>query len=72
MEKVFDSWVDGIFGGISPIMNTLTGIIVLILGIVLLISAKKQAAKGKSIAAWVCVVVGFLGTLSGVMQIIIR
>ncbi len=71
MDRTFDDSLVSFFGGTGPVLNTAMGVVVLVVGIILLRSTKKQSSKGKGTAAWICIGVGCLALLSGVFQMII-
>ncbi len=71
MKNTFDSFLESFFGGAGPVLNTAAGVVVLFVGIILLRSAKRQASKGKNTAAWICIGVGCLAFLSGVIQLLL-
>ncbi len=71
MKNTFDSFLESFFGGAGPVLNTAAGIVVLVVGVFLLRSAKRQASKGKNTAAWICIGVGCLALLSGVIQLLL-
>ena len=72
MDKSFNSILDSFFGGTGPMINTIAGIIVLILGIILSRFAKKQSSKGKNTAAWICIGVACIALISGIFQLLVR
>jgi predicted tellurium resistance membrane protein TerC len=69
MEKEIDSFLHGIFGETGPLLNTTAGVIVVFVGIILLRMAKKQSSKGKKATAWICIGVGCLTFLIGIVQL---
>jgi amino acid permease len=72
MKSTFDSFLENFFGGYGPLLNTAAGVVVLVVGVILLRSSKKRSSKGKNTAALICIGVGCLAFVSGVIQLLIN
>lgn len=70
MEDFIDNMLERILGGFSLQINIIVGVVLLIAGAVGLIVLKKRSSKGKKTAAWVCIGIGCLGVMSGIIQMI--
>jgi hypothetical protein len=64
--------LENIFGGFNLQLNTIVGVLLIITGIVVLSLSKKQSAERKRTAGWICVGIGCLGALSGIIQLLLR
>jgi hypothetical protein len=69
MKKNIDSLLEYIFGRYGAKISLVTGIILIVSGIVIFVTTM---SKGKRIAAWVCIGIGGIGVLSGIIQMIFK
>lgn len=72
MEKFIDNMLEGIFGGVNLQLNIIIGVLLIAVGIIVFGLSRKQASKGKRTVGWVCIGIGCLGILSGIIQMIFR
>ena len=72
METFIDNMLENIFGGFNLQINIIVGVVLIIAGAVGLIALKGQSSKGKRTVAWVCIGIGCLGIMSGVIQMLLR
>jgi hypothetical protein len=69
MENTIDSILDNLFSNFQVELNILLGILFIFIG--LFLSLKKPITKGRKISSFVCIILGSLGTLSGILQFLI-
>lgn len=72
MERFIDNMLESIFGGINVELNIILGVVLMMVGVIVFGFSRKQLSKGKKAATWICIGVGFLGVLSGIIQLIFR
>lgn len=72
MERFLDDMLESIFGGYNLQINVIVGILLIAVGIILFCISKNQSSKGKKTAGWICIGIGCLGILSGVIQFVLR
>jgi len=72
MENFIDNMLESIFGGFNLQINIIVGVLLIAVGIIVLGFSRKQAPKGKKTAGWVCIGIGCLGILSGIIQLLFR
>ncbi len=70
MEKLVDDLFEKMFGGINLQLNVIVGVLLMIAGIIMISLSKKQAVTRKRTVGWICIGLGCLGALSGVLQLI--
>ncbi len=66
LEKTVDKALESVFGVVAPQVNVVLGLIVAGIGFVLISSAK--GSKTKHTVGLVCIGIGILGVLSGIVQ----
>ncbi len=72
MEKFVDKMLEDIFAGFNLQLNIVVGALLIITGIVVLIFSKKCSSKIKKTTGWICIGMGCLGALSGIVQLTLR
>jgi uncharacterized membrane protein HdeD (DUF308 family) len=65
MKDKIDNLLANIFGKYSPQISLIVGILLVIAGIIVMVTAM---TKGKRIVAWVCIGIGCIGIVSGILQ----
>ena len=70
MESFIDNMLESIFGGFNLQINIIVGVLLIAVGIIMFVLSRKQSSKGKRTAGWVCIGIGCLGFLSGVIQLL--
>lgn len=72
MENFIDNMLESIFGGFNLQINIIVGVLLIAVGIIVFGLSRNQPSKGKRTAGWVCIGIGCLGVLSGVIQLLFR
>lgn len=72
MENFIDKMLENIFGGFNLQLNIIVGVVLIAVGIIVFGLSRKQSSKGKKKAGWVCIGIGCLGVLSGIVQLLFR
>jgi hypothetical protein len=72
MESVIDNMLENIFGGVNLQINVIAGAALIIIGIIVIVLSRKKSTKGKITAGWVCIGIGCLSVLSGVILFLFR
>lgn len=73
MEQRLDNFIDSFFGGMGSglmIFNGVLGLALIVVGIILM--KKKSSSKNKNIAGIVCVGIGILAIISGIVQTVLK
>jgi len=69
-KNYIDSLLESIFGRFGAQISLVMGILLVVVGII--IFATTTMTKGKGIATWVCIGIGCIGIVSGILQMIFR
>ena len=72
MENFIDNLLESIFGDFNLQINIIVGVLLIAVGIIMFVLSRKQSSKGKRTAGWICIGIGCLGVLSGVIQLLFR
>lgn len=72
MENFIDNLLENIFGGFNLQINIIVGVLLIVVGIIVFRLSRKQSTKGKKTAGWVCIGIGCIGVLSGIVQLLFR
>jgi len=70
MKNYIDSLLESIFGRFGAQISLFMGILLVVVGIIIFATTMPEG-KGR-IATWVCIGIGCIGILSGIVQMIVR
>jgi type IV secretory pathway VirB6-like protein len=71
-KNYIDNLLESIFGRFGTLISLGIGILLVVVGIIIFATNNTTMTKGKSIATWVCIGIGCIGIVSGIVQMIFR
>lgn len=71
MKNYIDSLLESIFGRFGTLISLGMGILLVVVGIIIF-ATNTTMTKGKSVATWICIGIGCIGIVSGIVQMIFK
>jgi hypothetical protein len=71
MEDFIDDLLEGLLGGISPQINIIASMALLIVGLVVLMFRREKESRRQRTVALILMGIGCIGLLKGVIQLIL-